>query len=276
VARNALRPYKGYGEIYQYTNGAHANYNSLQIRMQTRFSKGGLVTLSYTWSKALTDGSTFDYQPQDSTNIHGDYGPANYNQPKIFVTSYVYPLPFWQHEHEWYKQVLGGWQVSGITRIANGLPINVIQPSGLSVAGNLVTTANVAQRPNLVGDPYAHNGQQYLNYAAFRAPAPGTYGNLGYDAIKGPLFNNWDAALQKNIAIHEQIGLEFRAEMFNVPNHMSFFSIGSSNVATLGTPQADGSYQPNFDPTGVFQNSFGQVTSATDPRTMEFVLRIHF
>jgi hypothetical protein len=272
VARNALRPYRGYGEIYQYTNGAHSNYNSLQARLQTRFNRGGLVTLSYTWSKSLTDGSTFDYQPQDSTNIHGDYGPANYSQPKIFVASYVYPIPFWQHEHTWYKQALGGWQLSGITRIANGLPINVIQPSGQSVAGNLVTTANVAQRPNLVGNPYAHKGQQYLDYAAFRAPAPGTYGNLHYDDIKGPLFNNWDAALQKNISISEQIGVEFRAEMFNVPNHFSFFAIGG----TLGAPQSDGSYQPNFGSAGNFQNNFGQVTSTTDPRTMEFVLRVHF
>jgi hypothetical protein len=270
--RNALRPYKGYGEIYQYTNGAHSNYNSLQARMQTRFSKGGLVTLSWTWSKALTDGSTFDYQPQDSTNIHADYGPASYNQPKIFVASYVYPLPFWQHEHEWYKQVLGGWQVSGITRIASGLPINVTQPSGQSVAGNLVTTSSVPQRPNLVGNPYAHNGKQYLNPAAFAVPAPGTYGNLGYDAIKGPLFNNWDAALQKNIAIYEQIGLEFRAEMFNVPNHMSFFAVSGG----LGAAQSNGTYAPNYNPDGKFNNAFGQVTSATDPRTMEFALRVHF
>jgi hypothetical protein len=240
--------------------------------MQTRMSNGGLVTLSYTWSKALTDGSSFDYQPQDSTNIHGDYGPASFNQPKIFVASYVYPIPFWQHEHEWYKQIIGGWQISGITRIANGLPINVTQPSGQSVAGNLVTTSSVAQRPNLVGNPYAHNGKQYLNYAAFQVPAAGTYGNLHYDDIKGPLFNNWDAALQKNISIHEQIGLEFRAEMFNVPNHMSFFAVSGG----LGAPQSDGSYQPNYKPTGEFQNSFGQVTSATDPRTMEFVLRVHF
>jgi hypothetical protein len=276
--RNALRPYKGYGEIYQYTNGAVANYNSLQVRMQTRFSSGGLATVSYTWSQALTEGSTFDYQPQDSTNLSADYGPASYNQPKIFVASYVYPIPFWQHEHEWYKQALGGWQLSGITRISSGLPINVIQPSGLSVAGNLVTTANVAQRPNLVGDPYAHNGdgKQYLNPAAFRAPAPGTYGNLGYDAIKGPLFNNWDVALQKNIAIHEQIGMEFRAEMFNAPNHLSPFVIGATSGAALGAQQADGSYQANFSSTGGFQNAFGQVTSTTDPRTMEFVLRLHF
>jgi hypothetical protein len=275
--RNALRPYRGYGEIYQYTNGAVANYNSLQVRMQTRFSSGGLATLSYTWSQALTNGSSFDYQPQDSTNIHADYGPASYNQPKIFVASYVYPIPFWQHEHEWYKQALGGWQLSGITRISSGLPINVIQPSGLSVAGNLVTTANVAQRPNLVGNPYAKKGKQYLNPAAFQAPAPGTYGNLGYDAIKGPLFNNWDVALQKNIAIHEQIGMEFRAEMFNAPNHLSPFVIGATSGAVLGAQQSDGSYQANFNPaTGAFQNAFGQVTSTTDPRTMEFVLRIHF
>jgi hypothetical protein len=272
VSRNALRPYKGYGEIYQYTNGSRLNYNSLQARMQTRFSKGGLVNLSFTWSKALTDGSTFDYQPQDSNNLYADYGPANYNQPKIFVASYVYPLPFWQHEHEWYKQAAGGWQLSGITRISSGLPINVIQPSGISNAGNLVTTANVAQRPNLVGDPYAHNGKQYLNPAAFAVPAAGTYGNLGYDAIKGPLFNNWDLAVQKNISIHERVGLEFRAEMFNVPNHLSGFVVGN----TLGAAQANGSYQTNFSSTGAFQNSFGQFTSTTDPRTMEFVLRASF
>ena len=273
VNRNALRPYKGYGEIYQYTNGSRLNYNSLQARMQTRFSKGGLVTLSYTWSKALTDGSTFDYQPQDSNNLQADYGPANYNQPKIFVASYVFPLPFWQHEHVWYKETLGGWQVSGITRIANGLPINVIQPSGQSIAGNLVTTANVAQRPNVVGNAYVRSGKQYLSPAAFRVPTAGTYGNLGYDAISGPLFNNWDVALQKNIPIRERINVEFRAEMFNAPNHLSPFTIGG----TLGAAQADGSYQTNFNSTtGAFQNAFGQVTTATDPRTMEFVLRVNF
>lgn len=274
VARAALRPFKGYGEIYQYSNGSQSNYNSLQARLQTRFSRGGLIGLSYTWSKCLANGSTFDYQPQDSYNLGADYGPCTFNQPKIFVASYVYPLPFWQHEHTWYKEALGGWQVSGITRIANGLPVNVVQPSGLSVAGNLVTTANVAQRPNLVpgANPYTRSGKQYLNPAAFVQPAPGTYGNFGYAAITGPLFNNWDVALQKNIPIHESLSAEFRAEMFNAPNHLSPFSIGN----TLGAVQSNGTYTPNFDSTGAFKNNFGQVTAAADPRTMEFVLRINF
>jgi hypothetical protein len=272
VARNALRPYKGYGEIYQYQNGAVSNYNSLQARMQTRFNKGGLVNVSFTWSQCLSMGSLYNYAPQDSHNLAADYGPCSYNQPKILSVSYVYPLPFWQHEHTWYKQALGGWQVSGVTRIANGLPINVIQPSGLSVAGNLVQTSSVAQRPNLIGNPYSRTAKQYLNPAAFAQPAPGTYGNLHYDGLLGPLFNNWDATLTKNFTIHEGIGGEFRAEMFNVPNHLSPFVIN----ATLGTVQSNGTYQSNYAPNGNFQNAFGQVSSTTDPRTMEFALRLHF
>ena len=281
IARNTLRPYKGYGDINQYTNGAHSNYNSLQARFQTRFRRGGLVSVSYTWSQNLTNGSAYNYAPQDSKNLYGDYGPANYSQPKILSLSYVYPLPFWQNQHTWYKQALGGWQVSGITRVASGLPINVTMPtfgsafgtfSGAAVAGNLTT---VAQRPNLVKgvSPYAKNGKQYLNPAAFSQPTPGTYGNLGYDALKGPLFNNWDATLQKNYTIHEGIKLEFRAEMFNVPNHLSFFSVGGG----LGPIQTDGTFQTNNNSTTQnFQNAFGQVSGTADPRTMEFALRINF
>jgi hypothetical protein len=258
VARNALRPYTGYGEILQFTNGAAANYNSLQARMQTHFKTGGLFTASFTWSQALTNGSAYNYQPQDSLNPLVDYGPASYNQPKILAVSYVYPIPFWQHEQTWYKQALGGWQLSGITRIASGLPINVVQPNGVSTAGNLDIVGsgspNAPQRPNLVSNPYAHGGKQYLNAAAFATPTPGTYGNVGYDAIKGPLFDNWDAAVQKNVTFHEQFGMEFRAEMFNVPNHLSAFTV--NNTFT--------------------QSTFGQVTATTDPRTMEFVLRLKF
>ncbi len=287
IARNALRPYKGYGDILQYTNGAHSNYNSLQARLQTRFKKGGLVNVSFTWSKNLTNGSAFNYQPQDSKNLYADYGPANYSQPKILNVSYVYPLPFWQNQHTWYKQALGGWQVSGITRIASGLPINVTMPSigtGIyststfqspgAVAGNLTT---VAQRPNVVPgvNPYG-SGKQYLNPAAFSVPALGTYGNLSYDALKGPVFNNWDATLQKNFTIHEGIKAEFRAEMFNVPNHLSQFSINGG----LSPITSNGVFQPNYTSSTLApQNTFGEVTSTTnaaDPRTMEFALRINF
>jgi hypothetical protein len=272
VARNALRPYLGYGEICQFLNGSKINYNSLQSRLQIDLSQGGIANVSYTWSKTLTDAESYAYSPQNSLNLHADYGPANYSQPQILAVSYVYRLPFWLHDHQWYKQPLSGWQVSGVTRIASGLPINVVQPSGVSTAGALVVTnltlANTTfiQRPNLVGNvggAYSHAGKQYINPAAFSVPTAGTFGSFENGGIKGPWYDNWDAALQKNIPIHDSIAMEFRAEMFNVPNHLSPFTVAS----TLGKPTS-GAYTQN--------NNFGQVTGAADPRTMEFALRIRF
>jgi hypothetical protein len=272
VARNALRPYLGYGEICQFLNGSTLNYNSLQSRLQIDLSHGGIANVSYTWSKTLTDAESYAYTPQNSLNLHADYGPSNYSQPQILAVSYVYRLPFWMHDHEWYKQPLNHWQISGVTRISSGLPINVVQASGLSTAGDLVVTnltlanSTFTQRPNLVGNVgsvYAHGGKQYANPAAFVQPTAGTFGSFENDGIKGPLYNNWDAALQKNIPIHDSITMEFRAEMFNVPNHLSPFTV----AGTLGKA-TNGAYTQN--------NNFGQVTGAADPRTMEFALRIGF
>lgn len=253
VAANALRPYLGYQDIFQSTNGAISNYHSLQARLQKRIHGGGTVNVAYTWSKGLTDASDYNSNPQDSFNLRGDYGPYRYNQPQILVISYVYPLPFWQTGSEWYKKALGKWQVSGITRIASGLPINVTQPANTDVSGNGVTA--VLERPNKVADPFAGvGGKQYLNPAAFAIPTAGTYGNLQSYGVKGPLYDNWDASLQKTFSVYENIGIDFRAEMFNVPNHLSSFTVQN----TMGA------------------SNFGQVTVATDPRTMEFALRVHF
>jgi hypothetical protein len=59
---------------------------------------------------------------------------------------------------------------------------------------------------------------------------------------------------KKTFQIYDNLGVDFRAEKFNVPNHLSSFTVSN----TLGS------------------SNFGQVTAATDPRTMEFALRIHF
>ena len=253
IAANALRPYLGYQDILQMENGAISNYHSLQAQVQKRMQRGGTVRIAYTWSKNLTDSNAYNTTPQNSSNLRGDYGPASFNQPQIFVASYVYPLPFWQTGSQWYKQALGKWQVSGITRIASGLPINVTQAANTDQSGDGITS--VSERPNLISNPLAGTGgKQYLNTTAFALPAPGTFGDLQSYGIKGPHYNNWDASVQKTFQIHGSLALDFRAEMFNVPNHLSAFTVDSTTS----------------------DSSFGQVTSTTDPRTMEFALKAHF
>ncbi len=110
------------------------------------------------------------------------------------------------------------------------------------------------QRPNVVGDWAGPTKIQYLNPSAFAAPAPGTFGDVGAYALFLPFWNNWDVALQKSFPITERVATSFRAEFFNFPNHLSYTGVSS----TVGS------------------STFGQVNGATDPRTMEFALRISF
>jgi hypothetical protein len=91
--------------------------------------RGCTLGISYTWSKGPTDAQTYSYVPENGYNLRGDYGPENFNRNQILVISYVYPLPFWCNGDQLYKKLLGSWQLSGVTNLSSGLPINVIDPT---------------------------------------------------------------------------------------------------------------------------------------------------
>ena len=245
---NALRPYPGYADVYEYMTGANFIYNSLQVQFKKQMAGGGMFNVAYTWSKARTDANGYNYQPMDSYNLRGDWGPSNYNRNHILVLSYVYPLPFWKVGREWYKVGFGGWQVSGVITLQTGVPFNVTIPTDTAGTG----LSN--QRPNVIGDWHGPTRTQFLTPAAFATPTAGTFGNLGAFAIFYPFFNNWDVSLQKTFRMTERIHTALRAEFFNIPNHLSYTAASTSFTSS----------------------TFGQITGATDPRTMEFALRLTF
>ncbi len=250
INTNALRPYNGYAAINHYVTGSNFNYNSLQMQWRKTFTGGGLLNIAYTWSKAITDASDWGEMPMDSYNFKLDRGLASYDRRHIFVFSYIYPLPFWQEQNEWYKVAFGGWQLSGVTTMQSGRPLNI------GIQGDLAGIGQGGQRPNLVGDHTAGGGtaDAWFSRAAFANPAAGTFGNLGRNAITGPGTNNWDVSLQKIFRFRESMSLEFRTEMYNAPHHFSYFGVAT----TVGAA------------------NFGQVTSANDPRTLQFGLRFGF
>jgi hypothetical protein len=248
----ALRPYLGYAAITQLITGSNFNYHSMQAQFKKQMRHGGLLNLAYTWSRNMTDATGYADLPMDSYNFKGDYSRSDFDRRHIFVASYIYPLPFWQTPDAWYKKVFGGWQVSGVTTLQSGRPLNITIPG--EVAG--IGPGGAAQRPNVVGDWSASAGTaaRWFNPAGFAIPATGTFGNLGRNALTGPGTNNWDLSAQKLFRFNERTNLEFRAEIYNAPHHFSYFGVA----------------------TGLNAANTGQVTSATDPRIFQLGLRLAF
>lgn len=247
---NALRPYLGYSDIAQYTTGSNFNYNSLQVMVKKQMSSGGLLTAAYTWSKSIGDVDDYDTFPMDSYNISRDRSLAGYNRQQVLVFSYVYPLPFFQAQRQWYERVLGGWQISGLTTLQSGLPLNIsIEPDQAGIGGG-------EQRPDVTGDVRSGGGSRnrWFNTSAFALPQPGTFGSLGRNVVIGPGTNNWDVSLQKQFTLTEHGRVEFRTEFYNAPHHFSYTGVAT----TFGS------------------SNFGQVTSANDPRTLQFAVKFMF
>jgi hypothetical protein len=141
---------------------------------------------------------------------------------------------------------LGGWTFSGLTVVESGFALS----PGLSIS-----SPGLAGRPNVVGSlSYPHSVSQWFNSNAFAPPAFGFFGNAGVGTIRGPREDVWNWALYKTFPIKEKANVQFRAEFFNVFNHPSFGNVD----------------------TAVGSGTYGEITSALNPRILEFALRVSF
>jgi len=188
------------------TLGDHL-YNSLQTQLRHQFSKGLLLQVSYTWSKEMTNINTSaagsGIQPpgevifgaansNDPLNLRQQYGPAAFNRSQRGVISYVYNLPYKKTEGLSGK-LLGGWSLSGVTTIQNGLPFWIVDGGGGSIyynAGNAGSRAaladpvdcNAVRQSCKSGIPIATSGSTtsratgfWVNSKAFISLSPSTY-----------------------------------------------------------------------------------------------------
>jgi hypothetical protein len=263
---NQLVNYQGYGGIRMSENGGNASYNSLQASLTGVVHRDLHLQLSYTLSKAMdsttSNGSGGDLN--NSTNPYAgwkyDFGPSQFDRRNNFFANFVYDIPLLRNSsNRLLKATAGGWQISGIITEESGAPIN------LGVSGHTAASIlnNTGTRPNVTGSiTYPHTVASWFSTSNFSAPAcltgPDCYGNLGFDAIRGPGRNNFDLALLKNFAMTERFHLEFRAEAFNTWNHTQFK--GDANNGGIGNSFGAG--------------NFGQVTSAFDGRQFQLALKL--
>jgi hypothetical protein len=167
--------------------------------------------------------------------------------PQSLSFGYIYNLPWYHNAKGWRKQALGGWRYSGLSTIESGFSQN----PGLSVAH-----PGLSNRPNRVSGSVVgpKTVKEWFNTGAFAAPAAGYFGSAAPGSIYGPGLVDFDMAIYKDFSINERHKVEFRAEAFNVFNHTNFNAVGTS----FGS------------------GTYGELTSARDPRVFEFALRYQF
>ena len=270
VQFNSVVPYAGFGSINLYENAGNSHYNSLQVSLNSRISKDLNFQAAYTYSKA-EDFSAGNGSGSDLQSLANPYdrsygvGPSWFNRDHVFVANFVYDIPAFRHASgHAVRTVAGGWQLSGYITAETGMPLNVYLggPAAYNGLPNWTGNGPGGNRPNVNGTiTYSRTVDAWFNTSAFSAPAPGQWGNLGFDALDGPGRHNWNVSLFKSFVLSEKRGskLELRAESFNIFNHTQF---QGSNVGGIST---------NYS-----ASNFGHVTAAFDPRVFQLGLKAFF
>ena len=269
------------GTIDAFRSDTISNYNSLQARIEKRYSHGLQFEASYTYSHSLDDassaslGSLNNGDFRDQRNPGLEYGNSDFDVRHHLVVNYAWDLPFGNgkafagNASGILNQVIGNWQVAGIVSASTGNWFTVTDPfvnsSNTDCGG---TVGFNCSRPDVVGNP---NGKPcvagtFFNTCAFTSDlVPGTFGNERRNIVHGPGYQTWDVTLLKTFPVREQMRFEFRADFFNIWNHVNglWGPIGAAGqvepvAIELGTPQ------------------FGTLQAARDPRFIQFAMKFYF
>lgn len=247
-----MGPYT-YAAISEVLPETNTSYHSLQATLTRKFDRHFSIIANYVWSRAMENGAVVD-----NYNLRSSYGRAAIDMPDKFTVSYIFVTPGVHHLGLFGKEILSGWQLNGITTLRSGQPFTVT--SGVDT--NFDGTNN--DRPNQIGNPYLPSGRgrkatnaAYINKNAFVALPTGTPtggGNTGYDSLLSQKGADTDMSAFKTFALYRQANLQFRAEAFNVFNQVIFYGPNS----TLSSP------------------TFGQISSSSGGRVLQFALRLSF
>jgi hypothetical protein len=218
---------------WQSPDWGNSTYHAMNLRFEKRYSGGLNLLGNFTWAKFIDDvaaggelgGAPSGYQHWqlhrlDKSNSGGDV------RRRLMVSS-VYDLPFrkggkWEIHNPVVNAVLGGWGLSVIAEVRDGLPY------GATMLTDGSNTFGSSQRPNLLRDPALYQSSRgnmiarYFDSTAFAAPPAGYYGNAARTVGFGPGVINLDGSVNKQWALHEAWKLRFRTDFYNFPNRPLF------------------------------------------------------
>ncbi len=168
--------------------------------------------------------------------------------------------PYFRHSSNLFaRELLSGWGTSGLITAQSGFANTVTLSSSY---------AGLATRPNQIASLIRNSGSgkkaigqtPLYSYSSFAVPGWGAFGNSQPGVLRGPKEVAFATAVNKTVPITERVGVQLRAEAFNIFNHPNINSINTSFNFVSATNAS----------------SFGYATAAGDMRQLELSGRITF
>jgi len=302
AAGNALKPFHVLtnGGLPFFAHKGSSEYDSLQTAFSTRFQRGSIFQLTYTYSKTYTD--TFLHISNgggnliiDPFNPRNGYGLATINRPHILSANLIYNLPTLQNMQPIVRGALGSWEVGSIVNVSSGSSLtpviggisNVNDPSGIGIGTGV-------ERPNIVPGQPCRNPSfanfQFLNPNRYTLNGLklGTVGNAPVGDCLGPATRTVDSSVSKNFRVSERLKVQFRIDAFNLFNHPQYGNPGggaNTGAVSIGFGAAK-FLDANGNPTPTLANAAsltgtspnakaGTVTTLSD-RSREFQYSVRF
>lgn len=262
-----------FSDMFGFTSSFHALESSL-IR---RFSGGYMAKFTYTWSKAIgpNGNATGVDGYQDNTPDYQKLNKAlqSYDRTHQFTASGAVELPFGPGKR-WAQQgaakiLLSGWQVNGLLVLYSGPPFSVTSSATtLNAPGNAQTADQVKPNVQILG-----LRDSWFDPLAFAPVTAARFGSAGWNILRAPGLANLDASVYRQFRISERLGLQFRAEAFNVTN-TPHFAAPNANVSNLQL-NPDGSIRSlnNYTVITSVQNTGRE---GLDERLFRLALRLTF
>lgn len=270
-----------FATAYMWKSMGRSNYNALQVSLQHKMSHGVQFDFNYTFSKSIDLASDAERvgtigglgsQVIDAWEPNQFRSVSDFDATHQFTADWVAELPFGTGKtfgasaNGWQNAIIGGWQLSGLFRLASGFPFSVGNgaqwPTDWDLEGNAYQTAPVTTGTfKSAGDPTIVNafGEGSNAQNNFVEPLPGQAGQR--NNLRGPGFFGVDMSLAKRwqMPYNEHHSLQFRWEVFNITNHVGFDA------------QSIDAY---IDSSGANFGNYSRLN--TNPRVMQFALRYEF
>lgn len=261
---NERRPlYPDWGSIAIRENIGNSTFNSLQLTIDKRFARGFTVQSNYTWGKSIDYGSgagTLWPSYNNPFDFRQSRGLSDFHHAHRFVSSGLWELPGMAGLPAGARHVLGNWSLSGSLLLESGRPFSVLAGRDNSMSG---VGADFA---DLVGDisrsarriPDRDPVFEWFNTGAFVHNREGTFGTSGRNIVFGPGFANVNMAVVKNFPVRrfgEAFRVQFRSEFFNLFNRVNLQSKRAESLTSA---------------------TYGRLTTAFDPRILQFALKVQF